>query len=187
MLASSAGTRSIAWAQRAVRDPDVVFLDTETTGLGAHAEIVDIAVIDRDGGVLMDTLVCPTRSIPREASKIHGILDHHVAHAPGWNQVHLELLSILRDRRVIVFNAAYDQKMIRQCCSQFRLIPPSCAWECAMLAYAEYVGERSEWGRGYRWHKLEKAASAFGITPGGHRARADAEACRQVVLRMAMG
>ncbi|HEV2072261.1 MAG TPA: 3'-5' exonuclease [Thermomicrobiales bacterium] len=187
MLTRSPRTGSISWAQGAVGDPDVVFLDTETTGLGAHAEIVDIAVIDRDGHVLMDTLVCPTRGIPREASNIHGILDHHVARAPAWNQVHIELMSILRGRRVIVFNAAYDQKMIRQCCSHFRLMPPSCAWECAMLAYAEYVGERSEWGRGYRWHRLEKAATAFGIVPGGHRARADAEACRQVVLRMAMG
>lgn len=187
MLTSSPRTRSIAWARSAVSDPGVVFLDTETTGLGAQAEIVDIAAVDRHGDILIDTLVRPRRSIPREASNIHGILDHHVAHAPGWSEVHAHLLSILANRRLVVFNAAYDQKMIRQCCSQFGLISPSCIWECAMLAFAEYVGERSDWGRGYRWHKLETAATAFGIEPGGHRARADAEACRKVVLRMAEG
>lgn len=186
MLTSSPRSRSIAWAQGAVSDPDVLFLDTETTGLGGRAEIVDIAVVDWHGRVLMDTLICPTCSIPREASRIHGIFDHHVAHAPAWHQVHAKLMSILAGRRVVVFNAAYDQKMIRQCCSQFRLATPGCAWECAMLAYAEYVGERSEWSRGYRWHKLEKAATVFGIVPGGHRARADADVCRQVVHRMAM-
>lgn len=75
MLTSSPRTRSIAWARGAISDPDVVFLDTETTGLGAQAEIVDIAAIDGHGQILMDTLVRPTRSIPREASNIHGILD----------------------------------------------------------------------------------------------------------------
>jgi hypothetical protein len=63
---------------------------------------------------------------------------------------------------------------------------PACAWECAMLGYAKYVGERSPWGRGYRWHKLDKAAAAFGIPPGSHRALADADVCRRVVHRMAM-
>ena len=35
----------IEWARTAVCDPQVVFLDTETTGIGPDAEIVDIAVV----------------------------------------------------------------------------------------------------------------------------------------------
>lgn len=178
-------TRSIVWAQEAIEDPATVFLDTETTGLDGTAEIVDIAVIDLQGRILLDTLVRPVHRIPFGASNIHGIFDHHVAAAPEWAEVHRVLMPVLADRRVVVFNARYDQKMIHQCCTQFRLPAPSCTWECAMLRHAEYVGEPGRWGKGFRWHKLENAAIAFGITPGGHRALADAEACRQVVSRMA--
>ena len=39
-----ARARSIAWAIDAARDPRVVYLDTETTGFGPRAEIVDIVL-----------------------------------------------------------------------------------------------------------------------------------------------
>ena len=34
---------------------DFAILDTETTGLGPHARIVEISCIDRDGNVLVDS------------------------------------------------------------------------------------------------------------------------------------
>lgn len=54
----------IDWAQAVISNPSVVFLDTETTGLDGNAEIIDIALVDRDGAVLLDTLIRPTRPIP---------------------------------------------------------------------------------------------------------------------------
>ncbi len=54
-----------------------------------------------------------------------------------------------------------------------------------MLAHAKFVGEPGQWGKQFRWHKLEAAAKSFGIDPGGHRALGDAEAARQVVFAMA--
>jgi DNA polymerase-3 subunit epsilon len=179
--------RAIAWAREVVRDPGTVFLDTETTGLDGRAEIIDIAIVDLAGLTLLDTLVRPQARIPAEASAIHGILDHHVAGAPRWRDVYGEMLSLLTDRRVVVYNASYDRRMVHQCCDAHSLLPPECIWECAMQRYAEYVGERSQRGRGCRRHKLEVAAGAFGLAPGGHRARADADVCRQVVQRMALG
>ena len=47
-------------------------LDTETTGLYDDAEIVEISIIDENGGVLLDTLVKPLKPIPAEATAIHG-------------------------------------------------------------------------------------------------------------------
>jgi DNA polymerase III subunit epsilon len=182
----SSKARSVVWARRVVNDPATVFLDTETTGLDGRAEIVDIAVVDHRGNVLLETLIRPAVRIPAEASSIHGIYDHRVVGAPSWEQVCRELAPLLANRRIVVFNAGYDRRIIRQCCAQSRLPMPDSAWECAMLAYAEYVGERSPWGKGYTWHKLDKAAAAFGISPGGHRALTDADVCRRVVHGMAM-
>ena len=52
----------------------------------------------------------------------------------------------------------------------------------------KYAGFYGDWDPGKRWHrfqKLERAVLAFGAEPGGHRAAADAIACRAVVLGMA--
>lgn len=47
---------------------DLLIVDTETTGLENDAQIVEIAVVDLAGRVLLDSLVKPTIYIPREAS-----------------------------------------------------------------------------------------------------------------------
>ncbi len=174
---------AIDWADSVIADRRVVYLDTETTGLGLHAEIVDIAVITGAGAVLFNSLVKPDRPIPEDASLIHGIFDDHVADAPRWPEIASWLQTLLADARVIVYNAEYDSTMINQSCA--RISEPTFAhgWECAMLQYAAFVGEPGFRGD-YRWHRLENAAAAFGIVPGGHRALEDAIACRNVVAAM---
>ncbi len=83
----SSRLEAITWAATVVADPRAVFLDTETTGLGPDAEVIDVAVIDVLGRVLLDTLVHPRGHIPPDASRIHGIYAHHVAGAPSWGEV----------------------------------------------------------------------------------------------------
>lgn len=174
-----------AWARAIIADPDVVYLDTETTGLGPHDQIIDIAVIDGQDRVLLDTLVRPTCAIPAASSAIHGIYGHHVTDAPPWDTVYRALLPVLAGRRVVIYNVEYDRRMLAQCCALARVGLPACRWECAMQAYAEYAGQRERYGNGYRWHKLDRAAAAFGVAPGGHRALNDARTCRHVVQGMA--
>jgi DNA polymerase-3 subunit epsilon len=174
-----------AWADRVLRDPYTVFLDTETTGLGRDAEVVDMAVVAGDGRVLLDTLVRPKRRIPEDATRIHGITDWQVQTAPSWAMVHGFLHPLLLGRRVVVYNAPYDRGVIDGCCAGDDLPPVATTWECAMREYARFRAEPNGRSGGYRWHKLDQACRAFGITPGGHRALADAFACRAVVAAMA--
>ena len=54
-----------------------------------------------------------------------------------------------------------------------------------MRKYAGFYGNWDSGKRWYRFQKLERAVLAFGAEPGGHRAAADAFACRAVVLGMA--
>ncbi len=176
--------RAGAWALDVVADPSVVYLDTETTGLDGQAEIVDIAVVSSEGDILLDTLVRPARSIPVVASGIHGIRNVDVADAPAWADVFLEFERVTRGRRVIVYNSDFDRKIVSQCCAQDALTMPERSWQCAMKAYAEFVADPGTRG-GFKWHRLDIAASRFGISPGGHRALADAIVCRLVVAGMA--
>lgn len=180
-------TTAIAWARSIMDDRRAVFLDTETTGLGKSAEIVDLAVVDVSGEILIDTLVRPSIRIPPEATAIHRIRDADVVHAPGWRDIAAEMYALLSERIVVVYNANFDRAMIWQCCERWGTAWCESDWRCAMRAYAAY---RSQWLAGKqrpRWYKLPDAALSFGIAPGGHRARADAEVCRAVVAAMANG
>lgn len=187
--ARSSRAEAVAWAASVAADRSAVFLDTETTGLGDDAEICDVAVVAVDGTVLLDTLVRPWRAIPEAATQVHGITLAMVLDAPYWEDVAPRLRSLLYGRRVIVYNAAYDAGVVnalgRRC---FVPKQPDVAvgWECAMEAFAAYWGAR-RYRSGFKWWKLSTAAERLGVEPGTHRALADAETCRKVVLAMAEG
>jgi DNA polymerase III epsilon subunit-like protein len=182
---AEARTKAITWAMGVVDDPRVIYLDTETTGFGARAEIVDIAVVSAAGEVVLESLVQPTRRIPADATAIHGITDADVKDAPAWCDLYEDLLRVLAGRRVIVYNVIFDRQMVNQACDRYDLAAPAADWECAMRKYAGFYGNWDSGKRWYRFQKLERAVLAFGAEPGGHRAAADAFACRAVVLGMA--
>jgi DNA polymerase III subunit epsilon len=173
------------WATQHARRPDTLYLDTETTGLDGAAEIIEIAVIDGAGRTLLDTLVRPDGHIPADASRIHGLLDCHVAGAPRWDSVYPRVQALLAGRPVIVYNAAFDLRLVNQMNARcgFPRVPE--IWHCAMLRYADFAGVWHARHGNFRWHTLEAALRAFGQPASGHRAAGDARACRLVTQGMA--
>ena len=79
---------------------NTVILDTETTGLGADARIVEISGICAvSGDVLFNQLVNPLCNIPEDAHAIHGITDSDVATMPTfdvvWNNIYELMMPFL--------------------------------------------------------------------------------------------
>lgn len=175
---------AIAWAREIVGNPDVVYLDTETTGLGRFAKICDIAIVAQDGTVLLDTLINPGEPIPAAATNVHGITDEMVADAPTWRDVAADIACLLENRRVVIYNRGYDAELLEQHNKEIDWHPFNADYQCAMLAYSDFDGTMGNY-RTLKWHKLDAAAAHFGIAPGGHRALADTETTRQVVHAMA--
>lgn len=171
------------WARALLAKPDMAILDTETTGLGGDDEVLQVAVLDRDGRVLMATLLKPTGPIPPEATAIHGIGDDLVWWAPAFPEVRDRLEALLKHRSVVVYNAAYDRRLLAQTAVRHQ-VPEldASGWDCAMLQFAAFVGEWNDYRRGYRWQKLPPL-------PGvpSHDAAADCLACLAVLRRMASG
>lgn len=173
------------WARSMLSESSVIYLDTETTGIGSRAEIVDIGILDGAGRTLFESLVRPSGSIPADAVAIHGISDAMVAGAPGWPAVWPLVSRILLDGAVVVYNAEFDLQMVNQMNARHGLPLFPARWHCAMLRYAEFAGEWNERYGNFRWHKLDAALAAFGLAPVSHRAAADAAACRLIVHAMA--
>lgn len=162
---------------------DFVVIDTETTGLGADAEIVEISIINPDGTDLFTSLVRPIRPIPADVVAIHGITNGMVCNAPSWKDIHDCVMHLFSGRRVAIYNSEYDLRMIRQC-SQFAgcHLPAHLERQskCVMQIYSKYVGEWSHKYGNWKWHKLSQAARDCGVSSSGaHRALAD--------TRMALG
>lgn len=183
---SNPRTRAITSAQEILsRQP--VYLDTETTGLGQLDEIVEISVLDSDGAILVDTLVKPSRSIPGDASAIHGIYDDEVALAQCWPDVWPAVAGALLGRTVVIYNAEFDLRMMRQ---SHRL--HGLRWDDAvqsydlMALYASYCGDWDPRRRSFRFHSLSNAARACRLPMvQTHRALGDVQMSRALLHSIA--
>ncbi len=162
-----------------------VFLDCETTGFDDDDQIVELAIVDADGKELFNRRIRPTIPIPAEASRYHGIYDADVAGCPTMTEVWPEIERILSGRLICTYNAAYDHRMLSQSLgwSEVLTLP---GWRCVMELYAAYHGVWSEYHGNYKFQKLSYAARCLGIPAWvEHGARADAEAARLVLVKMA--
>jgi DNA polymerase III subunit epsilon len=167
-------------------ESNAVILDTETTGLDDAAQIVEVSAIDCTGAVLIDTLVKPVGKIPRDAARIHGITDSAVEHAPCWSDVFAELSKLLSGRSLVIYNAAYDVRLIQQTSGLYGLhgITPDSV-SCAMLLYAEFWGDWDDYRDSWKWQRLTNAAIQQRVPAvGAHRALADCRMTLGVIRSM---
>lgn len=118
-----------------------VILDTETTGLDDGAEIIEVAVIDAEGRVLFDSLVQPRSPIPEEVTGIHGITNEMVRDAPTWPAVLRKLEPLLKERLILIYNAAFDTRLINQTCALWGIQELQLHAECVMEAFRLLQGE----------------------------------------------
>lgn len=153
-----------------------IFLDTETTGLNPPEDsLVEIAVVEDTGRVLLNSLVNPGRAIGF-ASSIHGITDSMVAEAPRLPELLPQVEAIVRGARVVIYNAAFDTRFFPD------RLGGAAAIHCAMLRFARVRGVKNRQFGSFKWHKLTVAAEHVGYEWEGvaHRALADALATRAV-------
>ena len=193
-MADPARREAISRQARAWLEANALILDTETTGLGDDAEVVELALVDCAGAVLLDTLVRPSGPVPAEAAAIHGITDAMLAGAPTWSEILARFCDLVEGRQVVIYNREFDVRVIRQTAHRYGLPAPQgfdleldgSAVHCAMQAYAGFHGEWSEEKGQYRWQRLSAAAAQQGVTvTNAHRALGDCLMTLGVVRAMA--
>jgi DNA polymerase-3 subunit epsilon len=167
---------AVLWAREQLNQKDWVILDTETTGL-YDAEIVEIAIINHLGEMLLDTLIKPLIPIPAEVTEIHGISDAMVADAPTFPEVYPRIDAALNDKRVLIYNSAFDIKILNYCCRLHSLpiLKLAKRSECLMEWVAQWAGNWSYYYKDYRYIPLN----------GNHRALGDCTAAFELIKLMA--
>ncbi len=153
----------IKWAVNLLEDGDALVVDTETTGLSSNDEIIQLAILDLDGKVLLDTLLKPTMPISSEAYELHGIGYQSLKNAPSILDLYDKIANLIRNRYLVAYNAAFDQRLITQTCNRHGLPKFEVAgWYCAMEKYTYFRGKH-DGERNYKSPSLISACTQQGI------------------------
>ena len=160
-------------------DKNPLILDTETTGLGPAAEIVELGIIDVQGQVVFESLVRPITPIPGAATAIHGITNADVAKAPTWAEVHVQVCKVLEGRSVAIYNATFDNRLLAQTAALYGLQVAVYQPFCVALAYAQYHGEWDVSSTSWKRQRLKNAVAQTAIkTPDEGQAHRAVFDCR---------
>jgi DNA polymerase-3 subunit epsilon len=165
-----------------------VYLDTETTGTGPNAEVIEVGVVDSEGELLYSSLVRPRGVIEPDAMRVHNIAPEQVAGAPGWTEVWPRLRAVLEGKQVGAYNSDFDLRLIKQSLTRawIRWDLEDHSFFCIMKLYARFAGEWDSKRGSYRWHSLDMAGRQAGIPLGNaHRAVDDAQLARALLKYMA--
>ena len=159
------------WLGELFRDGFVI-IDTETTGLSARDEIIELAAVSSNGTVLFESRIWPrSGAVPPGSTRIHGLTIEDLDGAPRWPDVLDDLHRAVAGHRILAWNAPFDERLSVQSSRAWGVAHPLPGFECAMRAYA--FGR----GVGSGSFKLERAASVEGVLVAGqaHRSADDAK------------
>lgn len=150
---------------------DLVFADTETTGLFNADHVIELGVVDAGERVLFDSMLKPKRKrkIHPMALKAHGITESKLAGKPRLIDVQNEVMECLKGRYVVFYNAHFDVgKMLKS--SDGHIFDSCSGVICLMKLYKDY-------NKKYRNTSLIKACDSYGVNyrdVPNHRAVGDA-------------
>ena len=170
-----------------VATPDLLILDTATTGL--EGQVIELAVVTIAGEVRLNTLVQPTIPVEEDARAVHGLTDRQLARAPTWPTVAARLHAVVGERLLLAYDAGFDRMRIAQTARAHGLGSPledPRRWRDAMTTYAPLnwqLRRDQEW----RWTSLADACLQQGVAPEPqvHRARGGALALARLVTAIA--
>lgn len=156
-----------------------VVFDTEATGVKRPAEIIDLGMYDAGGNTLCDMLLKPKVPITPFITNLTHITNDMCKDAPTWPDVKDVLLTAMRGKTVVTYNAKFDRHMMH-CSDEMWGLPQTdyhadITWLCAMEAYAPHHGDWDDYYGSYRWVSLLDAMHEQRLPViEAHRARADA-------------
>ena len=161
---------------------DVLILDTETTGVGTGAEVIEVVAIDTTGALRVSELALPVGWISVDSWQVHGLTEDalHGLGAKAWPDVHETLAAALRDAEsVLAWNADFDARVLAQSAAIHRLALAPVQWVDVRPAYRE--------ARPGGAHGLADAMLRERLAWEGrqHRAEADCRAVLSVMRRLA--
>lgn len=125
-----------------IEDPEN-YLIMDLEGIQNPDEILEIAVIDFHGNVLMNTLVRPTHHISYHVSQLTGINDRMASRGKGLYAAMRQLKEIVDGKTVLSWGTDYDQVLLNSAMRKTR-IKLDCEFACAQHIHMGFVGSPNQ-------------------------------------------
>ena len=155
-------------------NPHALIIDTETVGTGSSIEVVEVALCDFEGRVLLDSLVRPVYNPPPRSTPAQRFDPAEFDAAPDWADVWPQLAALAEGKLLVAYNAAFDRRALAATCSRYRQQSAERGWRCAMPLVKRAAGVRKNL-------MLGEACRRFGLEGGNHRAARDVLATHRLL------
>jgi DNA polymerase-3 subunit epsilon len=167
-----------------------LFLHCKHTGAAELSEVVEIAILNSDGGPLVDELTKPKRHIRPDATLVHGITDEMVDHAPRWGEILPQVEEVLARKNVVVYDLPSELLVLKNSYQNehHRWALDQTNFFDLMALFSRHRNERDPRTGLLKLFNLEDAACLLGLDIeiiGYRRAREDAWLMRTLLLAIA--
>lgn len=134
-----------------------IIVDTETSGIGNCAEVLEMCAISLDGEVLIEYFFNPKGIIAPEAIAIHGLTSEILQQkgAVTWDTCASEIVQFFAGKTILAYNASFDKKMIDQTAALYGFESPIEETVCIMRLRQQFAGTQNT-------EKLEGDHTALG-------------------------
>lgn len=179
MYSGLAAYRENSGAWKYLKPAKRVVLDTETTGLTEHDELLQVSILDADtGDVLFNSYIKPCIAVEwPEAQAVNGISPAKVQDAPYIFEVLVTLNAIFRNvEEVIGYSTDFDMGFLERAGVQFS---GNVILYDVKETFAVVSGEYNEKYGDFKWKKLTVCAETLGYDWGedtAHDSLADCKA-----------
>lgn len=163
-----------------VKDLSFVIFDTETTGFSAEKDrVVELGAVKIQNGQIVATtnwLINPGRTIPKRATKVHGITTAMVQNKPVFAEIYPEFLAFIGDSLLMAHNARFDVDFVRAEIMRADQPLPSNVVVDSLKLFRKWYPESSS-------YRVGELAQYIGLTTEGlHRGEVDAEFTGLILL-----
>ena len=159
-----------------------VVIDTETTGMTANDEVIELAVVDMDGTVLYDSTFCPLTQVNCYASAVNHLTNDCLCDSPEFTDEWSKIKAFIGNKKILAHNAKFDKRMIKQTLEKYNIdssVVESLFFGCydSVSIAKKYLDLPS--------YSLENIAHALGIKRAeSHRAADDCIMTLEVLTRL---
>ncbi len=163
-LPKVARAEHVRWASALFAFPNLAFLEVDTDGLSADADILRIALIDQAGGILFDQLIQPRHPISPNIARLTALGQEQLTDAPHLPDVWEAVTQAVTGRFVLSFNLEFDQQQLAESARRYSLPPLHFIGACLMLRAQDYYEE-------YHYPRLSALCDRLGMPLPPHPAQ----------------
>ncbi|PXY91706.1 3'-5' exonuclease [Gilliamella apis] len=140
---------------------EYLVMHAHTMGLNENFddEIVEIAIVNNNEKVLLNTLVKPKKNISDSAIQIHKITDEIVKNSPTFLDIYDDLKSILCNKKVYIYNASFLLDILKSTLNINKLELINFDAKCVMNLFSNNVYK--DWNKDYGNYTFQSLLTAY--------------------------